>query len=538
MPRAQALAQLQTGDLFDLLVIGGGATGCGIALDAATRGLKVALIDKNDFAEGTSSRSTKLLHGGVRYLEAAVKKLDLAQYNLVREGLRERALLLQNAPHLSRRILLVTPLYTWLDVPYVFTGLKFYDLLAGRKNIGHSSLLGKRKALQRFPMLKSEGLKAGVLYYDGQFLDARMALSIALTAQHHGAVIANHVEAASLLKQDGQVSGAQLVDTVSGQQWDLLAKGVINATGPFTDQIRQMDDPAAPALLKTSSGIHIVLNKSFAPPDTGLMIPETEDGRVLFVLPWEGHALVGTTDEPASLSEHPRPTEEEIAYLLRHVSRYFDLQVCREDIKATWSGLRPLVLDPDATDTATLARTHVLQQDRSGLLTIAGGKWTTYRQMAEDTVDMSISCFGLLAQSPCRTHTLKLHGGDDFTADTDLTLQRDFHLDPEITHHLTRAYGDRATQVCLLAKKEKLETRLHPAHPYIEAEIIYAVRHELAIHATDLLVRRLSLGLVDSQAAQAVLPRILTLMGRESNWDDARLTWEEQEAATRLEEAI
>lgn len=538
MSRAQRLAQLQTGEIFDLLVIGGGATGSGIALDAATRGLKVALIDKNDFAEGTSSRSTKLLHGGVRYLEAAVRKLDRAQYSLVREGLRERALLLQNAPHLSRRIQLVTPLYSWLDVPYVFTGLKFYDLLAGRKNIGHSHLLGKQEALRRFPMLKPEGLKAGVLYYDGQFLDARMTLAIALTARQHGAVIANHVEATGLLKQNGRVSGVQLVDQVSGQQWDLPARGVINATGPFTDQIRQMDDPTAPALLKTSSGIHIVLDKSFAPPDTGLMIPETEDGRVLFVLPWEGHALVGTTDEPARLSEHPRPTEEEIDYLLRHVGRYFDLKVCRDDIKATWSGLRPLVIDPEATDTATLARTHVLQQSRSGLLTIAGGKWTTYRQMAEDTVDRGISSFSLTPQAPCQTHTLVLHGGENFSADTDRVLQQEFRFDQDICRHLSRAYGDRAPQVCQLARTEGLEARLHPAHPYIEAEIIYAVRHELAIHAADLLVRRLSLGLVDSQASQTALPRILALMGRESNWDDARLAREEQEIATRLAEAI
>ncbi|MDX2481991.1 MAG: FAD-dependent oxidoreductase, partial [Desulfuromusa sp.] len=340
MGRQKNLAKLKDGSLFDLIIVGGGATGCGIALDAATRGLKVALIEKNDFSEGTSSRSTKLVHGGVRYLEMAVKKLDRVQYNLVKDGLRERGLLLKNARHLSNRLALVTPLYKWIDVPYVFAGLKFYDILSGKQNIGHSRLLSRKEALKRFPGLKSEGLKAGVLYYDGQFHDARMALSLALTAEQHGAVITNHVAVSGLLKDNGKISGAELTDSLSGETWQLKARGVINATGPFVDQIRMMDNPDAPKILTASTGIHIILNKRFAPPDTGLMIPETEDGRVLFVLPWENHALVGTTDEPAEVTEHPRPLNEEIDYLLRHVTRYFNLQVSKSDVKAVWSGLR------------------------------------------------------------------------------------------------------------------------------------------------------------------------------------------------------
>lgn len=536
--RVERLKQLQTTVPFDLLVVGGGATGCGIALDAATRGLRVALVDKNDFAEGTSSRSTKLLHGGVRYLEAAVRKLDLAQYNLVREGLRERALVLKNTPHLSRRIQLVTPLYAWFEVPYVFAGLKFYDLLAGDKNIGHSHLLGKNAALQRFPMLKAEGLKAGVLYYDGQFQDARMALAIALTAQEHGAVIANHVEVTALLKQEGRISGARLVDRLSDRSWDLQARGVINATGPFTDQMRRLDDPTAAALVKTSTGIHIVLDKECAPPDTGLMIPETDDGRVLFVLPWEGHALVGTTDEPAGPVEHPRATEAEVDYLLHHIRRYFQLDICRDDVKAVWSGLRPLVLDPRATDTATLARTHVVQQSASGLLTIAGGKWTTYRQMAEDLVDRAIQAFSLEPRAACHTRSLVLHGGEEFRADEDLRLQEAYQLAPDIARHLHRAYGDRAKEVCTLAHRLGLKNRLHPEHCYLEAEVVYAVRHELAMRAADILVRRLSLGLVDKQASLTALPKVLQLMGEELGWSESHCEQEREEATTRLVEAI
>ncbi|RLB74712.1 MAG: glycerol-3-phosphate dehydrogenase, partial [Deltaproteobacteria bacterium] len=326
MGRRENLEKLKDGSLFDLIIIGGGATGCGVALDAATRGLKVALIEKNDFSEGTSSRSTKLVHGGVRYLEMAVKTLDRVQYNLVKDGLHERGLLLKNARHLSNRISFITPLYKWFDVPYVFAGLKFYDILSGKQNIGHSRLLSRKETLRRFPGVKSEGLKAGVLYYDGQFHDARMALSLALTAEQKGAVITNHVAVSGLLKENGKISGAELTDSLSGETWQLKARGVINATGPFVDRIRMMDNPDAPKIITTSTGIHIILDKRFAPPDAGLMIPETEDGRVLFVLPWENHALVGTTDEPAEVTEHPQPLDKEIDYLLRHVDRYFNLQ--------------------------------------------------------------------------------------------------------------------------------------------------------------------------------------------------------------------
>ena len=259
MGRQENLSKLKGGDLFDLIVIGGGATGCGTALDAASRGLQVALIEKNDFSEGTSSRSTKLAHGGVRYLKMAVTKLDRGQYNLVRDGLRERYFLLQNAPHLSRRLPLVTPLYRWIDVPYIFAGLKLYDCLSGTRNIGRSRLLKRSAALRRFPMLKANGLKAGVLYFDGQFHDARMAVLLALTAEQHGAVIVNHVAVSGFLKAEGKISGVQLTDSLSGETWPLRARGVINASGPFVDQVRLMDNPGAPEVLSPSTGIHLVL---------------------------------------------------------------------------------------------------------------------------------------------------------------------------------------------------------------------------------------------------------------------------------------
>ncbi|HKI52229.1 MAG TPA: FAD-dependent oxidoreductase [Geothermobacteraceae bacterium] len=538
MGRLQRLQKLKEERVFDLLVIGGGATGCGVALDAASRGLQVALVEKNDFAEGTSSRSTKLVHGGVRYLELAIKKLDRVQYNLVKDGLRERYTLLRNAPHLSNRLSLVTPLYSWIDVPYVFAGLKLYDILSGRRHIGHSRLLSRKEALRRFPTLKAEGLKAGVLYYDGQFHDARMALSLALTAAAQGAVIANHVAVSGLLKQDGKIVGAQLTDSLSGETWPVRARGVINATGPFADQIRQLDNPAVSKILSASTGIHIVLDRRFAPPNTGLMIPETEDGRVLFVLPWEEHALVGTTDEPAEITEHPRPLDSEISYLLRHVARYFNLHVERSDIKAVWSGLRPLVSDPKAADTARLARDHVIEVSPDGLLTIAGGKWTTYRLMAEDTVNHALKQFNLSAPHPtCRTEQLPILGGADYAETGDLRLIEKFGLAADVAAYLNRNYGDLADQVAQLAKPGHGE-RLVENHPVIEAEVTYAVRYEMAERVIDVLARRMPLALLDTAAARSALPKVLQIMAKELNWDDVRLDEEARLAEQRLAEAL
>jgi glycerol-3-phosphate dehydrogenase len=522
MRREDILPRLRTQDPFDMLVIGGGATGCGVALDAASRGLKVALVEKNDFSEGTSSRSTKLLHGGVRYLEMAVKHLDKGQYHLVRDALKERGILLRLAPHLCDRLSLVTPLYRWMQVPYILAGLKLYDFLAGSAGIGNSRLLGRSMALERFPMLHAEGLKAGVLYYDGQFNDARMTVCIALTAAQHGAVIANHVCVTDLIKEKGKIMGVRLNDSVSGESWEVQARTVINATGPFADNVRLMDDPASQPILKASSGIHILLDKRFAPPDTGLLIPKTEDGRVLFVLPWEGHALVGTTDEPAEVEEHPCPSREDISYLLRHVSRYFDLQVSESDIKAAWSGLRPLIFDPKASDTAKLTRDHLIEQSPSGLITIAGGKWTTYRKMALDVVDHAVKRFSLKTLSGCRTDRICLMGGANYDPHGDAQLAGEYGLDTQIARHLNRAYGDRATEVARIAASG-YDALLAKDLPYLEAEVLYAVRHECAEHAMDILAHRTTLAQVDSTAAMEASDRVIDLMAGEMGWDPGRV---------------
>jgi glycerol-3-phosphate dehydrogenase len=538
MDRRSALRALQSGETFDILIIGGGATGCGIAIDAASRGLTAALVERNDFAEGASSRSTKLVHGGVRYLELAIRRLDRGQYNLVREGLRERSVFLKNAPHLARRLPLISPLYRWLDIPYIFAGLRIYDLLAGKLGIGGSRLLSRAETLRRCPMLKAEGLKAGVLYYDGQFSDARMALTLALTAAELGAAIASRVEVVGLRQEGGKLTGARILDRETGARWDIEARAIINAAGPFSDSVRRMADPEAPPIVRASSGVHIVVDKRFAPADAGLMVPRTEDGRVLFILPWQGHALIGATDEPAGIEDHPRPRREAIAYLLRHVRRYLSVEVTEKNILSVWSGLRPLVNDPKVTDTAHLARDYLIEVGNSGLITICGGKWTTYRKMAEDAVNHAVARFNLSPKCGCRTADLPLAGAPNFDADGGVeTLRSVFALDLDVAAHLHHAYGDRAQRVMKCAA-ENGAVRLHPAHPYIEAEVLYAARFEAALSAMDVIARRLPLAFLDREAARGAAPRVIELLAAELGWDRRRCAVESAEAERRLTEAI
>jgi glycerol-3-phosphate dehydrogenase len=536
--RRSGLDALRSGTSFDLLVIGGGATGCGIALDAATRGLKTALVERGDFAEGTSSRSTKLIHGGVRYLEAAVRKLDRVQYGLVRHALHERGAFIANAPHLCDRRALLTPLYSWMQVPYVYAGLKLYDLLSGRRNIGHSTLIGRGEALRRFPMLKAQGLKAAVVYYDGQFIDSRMVVALAQTARRAGATLATRVEVVGLPHDaNGRLAGVAVRDRLSGESWTVRARAVINATGPFADRLRRLDNPAARPILKVSSGVHIVLDKKFVPPETGLLIPRTDDGRVLFILPWQGHALVGTTDDPAEVCDRPRPTDDEVRYLLGYVRRYFNLDVAEADVKSVWSGIRPLVFDPDAADTAQLARDHVILEDPSGLITISGGKWTTYRFMAEQAVDRAIRAADLAGAGPCRTGVLRLVGAEGYDPQGAQALARQYGLAADVASHLNRFYGDRASVIAQLAQ-DGWGARLHPDHPFIEAEVLNAVRDEDALGVADVLCRRLTLALLDRAAAGRAASRVAALMAAELGWDEARRERELADFTEELASAI
>lgn len=539
-------------ELYDLLVIGGGATGAGIALDAATRGLKVALVERDDFASGTSSRSTKLVHGGVRYLEKAVWNLDYDQYELVKEALRERSNFLHAAPHLTTWLPVMLPLKHWWQLPYFYAGTKCYDLLAGAEANPSSYFMPRRKALEAFPMLK-KSLVGALVYYDGQQNDSRMNVSLALTAALYGATTVNHMEVTKLEKDaQGRLCGARVRDLIPNdngstnepQEFLIQAKGIINATGPFADAIQQMDEPRARDIISPSSGVHITLPAHFAPQNMGLLDPSTSDGRVLFMLPWQGTTLAGTTDAPCKISNDPQATERDIDWILKEVRKHLAPEVSleRRDVLAAWSGIRPLVRDPDAKNTESLVRSHLVSVSKSGLLTCAGGKWTTYRQMAEDAVDKAIEVFNLTPKAletipnisglpyihepvtltgTCQTQQLRLIGAHGYSPTLHINLIQRFNLDPDIATHLADSYGDRAWEVATIALGD-INTRLSPQYPLIEAEIRYAVSREYAQTAVDVLARRTRLSFMDAQAALEALPSVVKLMGRELQWSEDR----------------
>ncbi|XP_048835705.1 glycerol-3-phosphate dehydrogenase, mitochondrial-like isoform X1 [Brienomyrus brachyistius] len=539
--RAAQLAALQNTEEFDVLVVGGGATGSGCALDAVTRNLKTALVERSDFSSGTSSRSTKLIHGGVRYLQKAIMKLDYEQYLMVKEALHERANLLEIAPHLSAPLPIMLPVYSWWQIPYYWAGIKMYDLVAGAHCLKSSYVLSKSRALELFPMLKRDKLVGAIVYYDGQHNDSRMNLAIALTAARHGAITANYTEVVHLLKgvdsQTGKqrVCGARCRDVITGQEFDVRAKCVINATGPFTDSLRKMDDQSTHNICQPSAGVHIVIPGYYCPESMGLLDPATSDGRVIFFLPWEKMTIAGTTDTPTEVTAHPVPVEEDINFILREIRSYLspDVEVRRGDVLAAWSGIRPLVTDPSSKDTQSICRNHIVNISESGLVTIAGGKWTTYRSMAEETLDVAIRAHNLQA-GPCRTVGLLLEGGKDWSPTLYIRLVQDYGLEVEVAKHLASTYGGKAFEVAKIARVTGqrwpiVGKRLVSEFPYIESEVHYAVQ-QYALTAIDVIARRTRLGFLNVQAAEQALPRIVDIMGK-------RLGWNEQKKQKELEAA-
>ena len=403
MNRAENIARLKSTPEWDILVIGGGATGLGIAVDAASRGYSVALVEKDDFAKGTSSRSTKLIHGGVRYLAQGNIKLVI-------EALRERGILLKNAPHLTRRQVFIIPSFKWWEKFYYGLGLGLYDLLAGRLQIGSVNMLGKQSVMMQIPMVKTKGLSGGISYYDGQFDDARLAINLAQTADEQGACMVNHMEVDSLIIDNKKVKGAELYDHINDENLSVRAKVVINATGVFADDVIRMENPDAPPLLSPSQGVHIVVDKRFFPGYTAMMIPKTDDYRVLFAVPWHDKVVIGTTDTAIDeVSDEPRALEEEINYIIAHFNRYTSANITRRDVLSVFAGLRPLVKQANVASTALISREHTIVVPASGLITIIGGKWTTYRKMAMDAIQNAVFV-GKLEKRPCVTEDLKIHG--------------------------------------------------------------------------------------------------------------------------------
>lgn len=545
LPTRQEILQSLQEEEFDMLVVGGGATGTGVALDAVTRGLKTGLVEKFDFSSGTSSRSTKLIHGGVRYLQKAIFNLDIEQYRMVKEALHERANLIDIAPHLASPFPIMLPVYKWWQLPYFWAGIKMYDVVAGRQVLKPSYVLSKTKALELFPMLKKDKLVGALVYYDGQHDDARMNVALAITAVRYGASVSNYVEVVNINKTvdvngNERVCGARVKDSLTGKEWDVKAKCVVNATGPYTDSVRTMSNKDTQKICQPSSGVHIVLPDYYSPESMGLLDPATSDGRVIFFLPWQNVTLAGTTDSPCQVTDYPQPTEAEIQFILKEIRNYLspDVEVRRGDVQSAWSGIRPLVSDPNKADTQSIARNHIIEVSPEKLITIAGGKWTTYRHMAEETVDAAVVSCGLQTTSGCRTKGLLLDGAHGWSPTLFIRLVQDFGLENQVAQHLAATYGDKAIKVAKLStltgkRWPVVGKRLHDEYPYIEGEVKYAVR-EYACRAIDIVARRTRLAFCNVYAAKEALPEICNIMAKELGWSEERKKEEYRRAETFL----
>lgn len=493
-PRPGVLAKATADTLWDVIVIGGGASGLGTALEAASRGYKTLLLEAHDYAKGTSSRSTKLVHGGVRYLAQG-------HIHLVHESLHERGILKRNAPHLVHDLGFLIATYQGWRLPFYGIGLKLYDLLAGKLNLRSSRLLGRKAARAHIPTLKAGSLKGGILYFDGQFDDSRLAITLLRTLEDQGGVALNAAPVTGFTERHGKITGVRFADSETGETHAARGRAIINATGIFADTVRRLDEPDAAPRLTPSQGVHIVVGRRFLPGDTALMVPKTNDGRVLFAVPWHGRTLIGTTDTPVpEISLEPRALESEIGFILKTAAAYLDPAPQRSDILSVFTGLRPLVKAGTA-DTKSLSREHELVVSNSGLITLTGGKWTTYRRMGEDAVDLAVSETGLSPRKSV-TETLRLHGWSQGSG----------------------VYGGDTEAVMALPGGH---IRLHPDLPYTEAEVRWAVRFEQARTVEDVLARRLRALFLDAAASMVMAPRVADIMaeelGRDEKWRAAQI---------------
>lgn len=492
-------------EAWDVVIIGGGATGVGAAVDAASRGYRTLLLEQSDFGKGTSSRSTKLVHGGVRYLQQG-------NVSLVMEALKERGIMRENAPHLVSDLRFIVPNYTWWEAPFYGIGLKLYDVLAGKYGFGPSVHLNKEKTLGYIPTLETEGLQGGVQYYDGQFDDARLLVNMAQTASEQGAVLLNYARVVSLSKDDeGFVKGVVFYDLESGEEREVSARAVINATGPFTDDVLKMDDLESETMISPSQGVHIVLERKFLPQDTAIMVPHTSDGRVMFAIPWHGKVVVGTTDTPIKeTSLEPRPMSEEIDFILETASGYLSEKPTRDDILSAFAGIRPLVKASGGKNTASLSRDHTIHIGKSGLITVCGGKWTTYRNMAEDVVNHA-ETVAQLNEKPCVTKRLNIHG---------------YHTHPEDLGDLGMYGSDAHAINDLIRSHPEWSERLHPSLPHTAAEVVWVTRMEMARTVDDVLSRRTRSLLLDARASISMAPKVAEIMAHELGRD---LQWQQQQ---------
>ena len=493
---------------WDFIVIGGGATGLGIAVDAVGRGFNTVLLEQSDFAKSTSSRSTKLVHGGVRYLQNG----DVA---LVREALRERGRLCRNAPHLVKDQRFIIAVYKWWEKPFYTIGLTMYDWLAGKLGLGRSLPMSKTQVIKAVPQINQKGLRGGVVYHDGQFDDSRLAVNLMQTAAEQGAIMVNHAKVTGLLKDEqNKLSGVTVRDEISGESFDLKGKCIVNATGIFVDDVMRMDQKDKTPMVRPSQGIHLVIDRSFLGGDAAIMIPKTSDGRVLFGVPWHNRVILGTTDTPLKeFALEPRPLEEEIDFVLKTSAAYLTRPPQREDVHCAFAGLRPLAApkrNANEKKTKEISRSHKLFSSDSGLITITGGKWTTYRQMAQETVDLGIKICGL-PKRECVTKDMKIHGYM-------LVVNRENWL---------YVYGsDGARILALQNEKDEYAEKLHPDFDFTVAEVVWAVRQEMAMTVEDVLARRVRALYLDARASIEMAPKVAKIMAQELGKDE---TWQKMQ---------
>lgn len=508
MKRSEQLSKLQNTEKWDIIIIGGGASGLGTALDAASRGYKTILLEAVDFAKGTSSRSTKLVHGGVRYLAQG-------DIHLVREALKERGLLAQNANHLVKNQSFVIPNYNWWSGYFYTIGLKIYDLLSGCLSLGSSKYISKKTTLEMLPNVQGNGLVNGVIYHDGQFDDSRLAINIAQTAVENGACLLNYVKVVNLVKDDkNQVIGVQALDEETGTKYDIKGSAVINATGVFTNAIMKLNDNVYKKYIVPSQGIHLVFDKSFLPGENALMIPKTKDGRVLFAVPWHDRIVVGTTDTLIKKqSLEPIALESEIEFVLETAQRFLAKKPIRKDVLSVFAGLRPLAApEEEGKSTKEVSRSHKIIVSETGLITITGGKWTTYRKIAEDIVDKAIGTRKLIKKN-CITEHLSIHGNKSTT-----NFDRENHL---------YIYGSDSPKIIELQKNEpELAEKLHPDHEFTMAEVVWAIRYEMARTVDDILARRVRLLFLDARAAIQSSEKTARIIAKELGHDEIWITKE------------
>ena len=507
---------------YDIIIIGGGCVGSGIALDATLRGYDVILLEKNDFASGASSKSSKLVHGGIRYLEKAIKQRDKAQYNLVKEAIKERSIFLKNASNITKKLKINIPIYSYLNLIYTYLGLLIYKLMAKNRSFGKNSFVNKVVSILFSPNIKQENLKGFLSFYDGTFLDSRMIISLLQTAVLNRAVVKNYCEVNEFLyDENGKISGLKYFDKIQNKKYEINSKVVVNASGANVDNLRLKDDESINEILALSSGIHIVVSKEFLSSNEGILLPKTSDGRIIFILPYMNYCLIGTSDNKTIYEENPKVQEQEIEYLLKEVNNYFEKHLTKEDILSSWSGIRPLVKS-DKSSTEQMLREHIILKSKNDLISISGGKWTTYRKMAEDLVDFLIKNKFLEKQKKCETKKHKLFGNNSDIKDFE-KLMSFYPISNKTKNSLKTIYGNSCIKILNLANETDNFELINPNLPYLKAEIEYCIKEEFVEKPIDFLARRVGLCFLDKKLALSCVDVVCEEMGKILFWDEKRV---------------